>query len=139
MTDLRRPPYAIEEPEASVGDLFGRLTDDLGALFRDHLELAKEEAKVELKEAGTAAGLMGGAGLAGWMAALTLTFAAAWGLAEVLDSTWAGFLLIGLIWAVAAVALWMSGRREMKKVHVLPPKTMQEIEEDKKWLSEQKS
>ncbi len=55
MTDLRRPPYRLEEPEASLGDLIGRLTDDLGTLFHDHIELAKEEAKVELREAGTAA------------------------------------------------------------------------------------
>lgn len=139
MTDLSRPPYQFEESEASLGDLMGRLTADLGTLFRDHIELAKEEAKVELKEAGSAVGLMGGAGLAGWMTALMLTLAAAWGLAEVFDNTWLGFLVVGLIWGVAAVFLWISGRNEMKKVDLKPRKTIQELEEDRKWLKEQTS
>lgn len=138
MTDLqRRAPYAVAEPEKSLGDLFGRLTDDLGVLFQDHIQLVKEETKVELKEAATAAGLMTGAGLAGWMAALMLTLAAAWGLAEVLDSTWLAFLVVGLVWAVVAGALWGSGRNEMKKVDVKPRQTIQELQRDREWLSEQ--
>lgn len=138
MTDMRRrDPYPVAEPEKSLGDLLGRLTDDLGVLFQDHVQLAKEEAKTELKEAATAAGLVGGAGLAGWMAALMLTLAAAWGLAEVFDSAWLAFLVVGLIWAVVAAALWGSGRREMKKVDVKPRRTIQEFQKDKEWLSEQ--
>lgn len=137
MTDLRHPPYRLEEPEASLGDLIGRLTDDLGTLFQDHIELAKEEAKAELKETTAAVGLLGGAGLAGWMTALMLTFAAAWGLAEVFDNTWLGFLVIGLVWGVAAVSLWISGRNEMKKVDLKPRKTIEELEEDRRWLKEQ--
>ncbi|HEX6299244.1 MAG TPA: phage holin family protein [Acidimicrobiia bacterium] len=138
MTDLRRrPPYSVAEPEKSLGDLLGRLTDDVGVLFQDHIQLAKEEAKVELKEAAAAAGLITGAGLAGWMAALMLTLAAAWGLAEVFDSTWPAFLAVGLVWAVVAGALWASGRNEMKKVDVKPRRTIQELQTDREWLSEQ--
>lgn len=137
MTDLKRPPYPVDEPEVSLGDLLGRLTDDLGNLFQDHVELAKEEAKVELKEAGRAAGLMGAAGLAGWMAALMLTLTAAWGLAEVFESVWLAFLVIGLIWTVIAAALWAAGRSEMEKVDVKPRETIEELQRDKKWLSEQ--
>lgn len=138
MTDpRRRVPYSVAEPEKSLGDLLGRLTDDLGVLFQDHVQLAKEEAKIELKEAATAAGFITGAGLAGWMAALMLTLAAAWGLAEVFDSTWLAFLVVGLIWAVVAAALWGSGRSEMKKVDVKPRRTIQEFQKDKEWLSEQ--
>jgi len=138
VTDLgRRTPHSVAEPDKSLGDLLGRLTDDFGVLFQDHIQLAKEEAKVELKEAATAAGLMGGAGLAGWMAALMLTLAAAWGLAEVFDSTWLAFLVVGLIWAVTAAVLWASGRNEMKKVDVKPRRTIQELQRDREWLSEQ--
>jgi hypothetical protein len=139
VTDLRPPPYQFREPEASLGDLIGRLTDDLGTLFQDHIELVKEETKVELKEAGTAVGLMGGAGLAGWMTALMLSLAAAWGLAEVFDNIWLGFLVVGLIWGVVAVSLWLSGRNEIKKVDLKPRKTIQELEEDRKWLKERTS
>jgi len=137
MTSFERPPYPVAEPETSLGDLLGRLTDDLGILFQDHVQLAKEEAKVELKEAASVAGLLTGAGLAGWLAALMLTLAAAWGLAEVFDSVWLAFLVVGLVWAVVAGALWASGRNEMKKVDVKPRRTIQELQKDKEWLSEQ--
>lgn len=137
MTELRRPPYPLEEPDASLGELVGRLSHDVGEMFRDHIELAKEETKAELKEASVGAGLMGGAALAGWMTALMLTIAAAWGLAEIFGSIWLGFLAIGLIWAVVAGVLWFSGRKEMAKVDLTPRITMNELEEDKRWLREQ--
>lgn len=137
MTDLRQTPYPLEEADASLGDLVGRVTHDIGAMFRDHIELAKEETKAELKEASAGAGLMGGAALAGWMGALMLTLAAGWGLAEVFDSIWLGFLVIGVIWAAVAAALWVSGRKEMEKVDLKPTMTMHELEEDRRWLREQ--
>lgn len=139
MTDLRRPPYPIDEPDMAFGDLFGRLTHDLGALFKDHVELAKEETKAELKDASAGAGLIGGAGLAGWMSILMLTFAAGWGLAEALNNVWLGFLIVGLIWSVIAAALWVSGRNKMKQVDPRPSETIQELEEDRRWLQEQTS
>jgi hypothetical protein len=50
----------VEEPDASIGDLVGRLTSDMGILVRDHVQLAKEEIKVEVKEAGWVPGCWAG-------------------------------------------------------------------------------
>ena len=68
--------------------------------MQSHIQLAKEEIVTELKQAGRGAGLVGGAALAGWIALLLLSFAAAWGLSELVESVWAGFLVVGLVWAV---------------------------------------
>jgi uncharacterized membrane protein YqjE len=138
MTDRtsEREPYPVEEPDASMGDLVGRLTSDLGILVRDHIQLAKEEIKVELKEAGSGAGLLGGGALAGWIALMLLSMGLAWGIAEAVDP-WVGFVVVGALWAIGAMVMAASGRKRLEKVDPVPRETMEEIQEDKKWLTEQ--
>jgi hypothetical protein len=137
MTTSGSPPYPVDEPDQSVGDLVGKLTSDFGSLVQSHIQLAKEEIVAELKQAGRGAGLVGGAALAGWIALLLISFAAAWGLSELFDSAWLGFLAVGLVWAVIAAALFINGRGTLQELEPLPRKTMSELEEDKKWLTEQ--
>jgi hypothetical protein len=139
MTTSGSPPYPVDEPEVSLGDLVGRLTEDLGSLVQGHVQLAKEEITAEVKQAGRGAGLVGGSALAGWIALLLLSFALAWGLAELFESTWLGFLVVGGIWGVVAASLFVTGRRELQEVEPVPEQTMKELEEDKRWLSEQTS
>ena len=55
----RTGPYPVDQPEASVGDLVGRLTDDFGSIVQSHVMLAKEEITAEIKKAGRGAGMTG--------------------------------------------------------------------------------
>ena len=137
MTASGSPPYPVDEPDQSVGDLVGKLTSDFGSLVQSHIQLAKEEIVDEIKQAGRGAGLVGGAALEGWIALLLISFAAAWGLSGLFDSVWLGFLMVGLIWAVTAAALFISGRGALQELDPLPRKTINELEEDKRWLTEQ--
>jgi len=137
MTASGSPPFPVDEPEQSVGDLVGKLTSDFGSLVQSHIQLAKEEIVIELKQAGRGAGLVGGAALAGWIALLLISFAAAWGLSELFESVWLGFLVVGLVWVVIAAALFINGRGILQELEPLPRNTMNELEEDKKWLTEQ--
>lgn len=139
MTTSGSPPYPVDEPDQSVGDLVGKLTSDFGSLVQSHIQLAKEEIVTELKQAGQGARLVGGAALAGWIALLLISFAAAWGLSELFESVWLGFLVVGLIWTVIAGTLFINGRRTLVKLEPLPRETLNELEEDKKWLTEQTS
>jgi uncharacterized membrane protein YqjE len=130
-------PYPVDEPDKSVGDLVGQLSSDFGSLVQSHIQLAKEEIHAEVKQAGRGAGLMGGAAAAGWLAVLLLSLTLAWGLSELLDSVWLGFLIVGLVWAIAATVLFINGRSTLSDVEPMPRETMEELEEDKRWLSEQ--
>lgn len=131
-------PYPIEEPDQSLGDLVGRLTSEMGALFNDHLQLARIEIMEDLKEAGKGAGLMGGAGVAGWIAALILSLALCWGLAEFMP-TWLAFLVVGVVWAVVAGVTAMAGRKQLRQVDPMPNQTMDELERDREWLKQQRN
>jgi hypothetical protein len=129
-------PYPLEEPDTSVGDLVGRLTEDLGILVRDHIQLAKEEIKTDVKRAGSGAGMLAGGALAGWIALMLLSMGLAWGIAEA-TNPWVGFVVVGAVWAIAAIVMAASGRKRLATLDPVPRQTMDEIQEDKLWLTEQ--
>ncbi len=134
MTDER---YRIEQPEKSVGDLVGELTTEISQLVNSHVELAKAEIRQDARDAAKAGGMFGSAGIATLVALLMLSAAAAWGLAEVMEPGWA-FLVVGAVWAIVAAALALTGKKELDEMNPGPRKTMQEIEEDRKWLKTQR-
>jgi hypothetical protein len=119
--------------EESLGELVGRLTSDASALLRDEVELAKLEIKEQAARAGRAGGMFGAAGLAAWLALVLLSFAAAWGLTEVVPEGVA-FVIIGLLWTVAAGALYLMARERMRDVHPKPEQTIETVQEDIQWL-----
>lgn len=124
-------------PEKSLGELFGDLTSDLALLFRQEVELAKTEARDEMKQVGRGAGMLAGAGLAAWLALVLLSLALAWLIDKTLDRG-LSFAIVGLVWAAIAAILAMKGKREISAVRPLP-NTIQTLKEDAQWVTTQKS
>lgn len=124
--------------EASLGDLLSRVTEDVNQLVRSHVELAKIEIKEEATRASKGAGMLTGAAVAAYLTLLLLSFAAAWGLAEVMEPGFA-FLIVGAVWAIAAAVLASIGRKKLRQAHAVPPKTKTEIQEDVTWARQQTS
>ena len=122
--------------ERSLGELFGTLTSDLSELMRSEMELARVELKEEATKAGKAAGLLGAGALAGYLALTLLAFAAAWGLAEVVDAGWA-FLIVGLVVGAIAAVLALKGKERMNAVNPVPDQTMETLKEDARWARAQ--
>ncbi len=112
--------------DMSVGDLMGNVSRDLSTLMRQELQLAKAELKVEAGKAGKGAGLLGGAGFAGYMVLLFLSFALWWGLANTMDQGWAA-LIVALVWAVIGGALFVAGRGKFREVNPVPERTVDSI------------
>ena len=77
----------------SVGQLFADVSNDLSTLMRQEVELAKAEVKAEVAKAGKGAGMLGGAGFAGYMVLMFLSFALWWGLANVMDTGLAAIIV----------------------------------------------
>jgi len=135
----RRTPYAAggtSGGDASLGELFSSLTTDLSQLVRSEMELARVEIREEASKAGKAAGMLGGGALAGYLALTLLSFAAAWGLAEVVDAGWA-FLIVGLVVAAVAVVLAVNGRKKLHDVRPVPDQTVDTLKEDARWARAQ--
>jgi F0F1-type ATP synthase assembly protein I len=126
------PATQPKRPEASLGELLSEMSSDLSTLLRQEIELAKVEAKDEAKRVGKGAGMFGAAGVSGLLALILVSFAAAWLLDQAMNRALA-FVIIGLIWGVAAAILAMSGKKQMKSASPPLPTTTQTIKEDVQW------
>jgi hypothetical protein len=113
---------------ASVGELVGHVAQDLSTLMRQELELAKAEVKQEITKTAKGAGMLGGAGFAGYMVLLFASIAAWWGLANLMDQGWAALIVTG-IWAVIAAVLFAVGRTRLKQVNPKPEQTVETVKE----------
>jgi Putative Actinobacterial Holin-X, holin superfamily III len=119
--------------ETSVGELIGNISNDISQLFRQEVELAKAEVKQEASKAGKAAGMLSGAGFAGYLVVVLLTFALVAALSNVMDPGWAA-LIVAVIWGVIGAVLYSIGRKRLKTVDPVPHRTVDTIKEDAQWL-----
>jgi hypothetical protein len=114
--------------DQSVGELISEVTTDLTTLMRQELELAKAELKQEATSAGKAAGMLGGAGFAGYLVVLFLSIALWAALANGMDEGWAA-LIVAALWAVVAAVLAVVGRARMRRINPKPERTVQTIQQ----------
>ena len=132
-TDRTRPL----EADRSLGELFGELSSEFSGLLNAHVELAKVELWDEATTAARAAGMFAGAGITALFALLLLSFAAAWGLAAVMPTGFA-FLIVGLLWALAAAVLAFVARDRARKIGA-PEATIDTLKEDVEWARRRRS
>ncbi|GIE36484.1 hypothetical protein Ait01nite_095290 [Actinoplanes italicus] len=133
MTAPYRNEHEDRVAETSVGEIIGNITDDLSQLFRQEVELAKVEIRQEATKAGKAAGMLGGAGFAGYLAVVLLSFAVVFGLSNVMDPGWAA-LIVAIIWGAIGAVLFVNGRKKLKTVDPVPRRTAETLKEDARWL-----
>ncbi|MEU4336782.1 phage holin family protein [Micromonospora lupini] len=117
-----------ERTQASVGDLLGDVTRDMSTLVRKEVELAKAELREEVSQAGKAGGMFGGAGLAGFLAVLFVSYAVWWGLSNAMDQGWAA-LIVAILWAAVAGGLFLNARTQLKRARAVLPRTKQTARE----------
>jgi hypothetical protein len=110
----------------------GEIAADLSSLMRQEVELAKAEVKAEVSKAGKAAGMLGGAGFAGYMVLLLGSFTIAYAIGDRIGFGW-GTLIVTLIWAVAAAVLAVVGRKKLSNINPKPELTTESIKEDVQW------
>jgi hypothetical protein len=133
MNPARNTERTDHVSETSVGELIGNISDDLTRLFRQEVDLAKAELRQEASKTGKAAGMLGGAGFAGYLAVVLLSFALVFGLANVMDAGWAA-VIVAVIWAVVGAVLYANGRKRLKDVDPMPRRTVDTIKEDAQWM-----
>ena len=124
--------------ERSLGEIFSDVTQNLTTLIRQEMDLAKTEMKEEVAKVGKGAGLLGGAGLAGWFLLLFVSLTLMYGLDEFLP-IWVAALIVTVIWGVIAAVLALSGKKAIKEANPQLPETQQTLKEDVQWARAQKS
>jgi hypothetical protein len=107
---------------SNVGDIFADISRDLSTLIRQETELAKAEVRESATRAGTGAGMLGAAGVAGHFVLLFLSIALWWGLGSSIGRGWSA-LVVAVIWAAVAAVLASMGRAKLKQVKGIPQTT----------------
>jgi uncharacterized membrane protein YqjE len=137
MTDGAGASTEPKRADASLGELVSELTAELSTLFRQEVQLAKVEVRRDAANAGRAGGMLGGAGVAAWLGALMASLALAWLLDQAMNRAVA-FLIVAVLWAIAAAALFVAGRNQLRSVRGAP-QTRETIKEDIEWAKAKKS
>ncbi|MBA2955476.1 phage holin family protein [Nocardioides sp. MAH-18] len=122
----------------SIGEIVGDVTQDLTTLIRQEIDLAKTELKEEGTKAAKGAGMLGGAGLAGFFAVLFLSTTLMFVLDEFLE-LWLAALIVTAVWAVATAALAVIGKNKLQASRPQLPQTQETLKEDVRWAKAQKN
>ncbi|GAB49692.1 phage holin family protein [Mobilicoccus pelagius] len=102
--------------DVSLGDRLSSITEDMSTLVRQEIALAKAEATRSGKRAAKGAGMFGGAGVAGHLALVFISLAAAWGLGTLGMGLGWGALIVGIVWAVVAAVLAQMGKKNVENL-----------------------
>ena len=118
--------------ERPLGELLKQLSQETATLVKQELDLAKAEVAETGKKAGLGAGLVGAAGIVGFLAlgAFTAT------LILVLDTflpAWVAALIVTIVYAAVAGVLGMRGKEKVKEIAPPAPQTVETVKEDIQW------
>jgi len=130
-------PAPAREAEASLGELFKRLTADTSELIRQELNLAK----VEVREAGatlardaTKIGVAVGLGLAGVLAVGAFAIV---GLGDLFNNYWLAALIVGVAFLAIGGYLANNAIHDVKERGLKPQKTVETLREDASWIKQE--
>jgi Putative Actinobacterial Holin-X, holin superfamily III len=119
--------------ERPLGEVARDLTRDVSLLVRQEVELAKTELAQKGRVAAPGLGMIGGAGVAGLMAAGALTAFAILGLATFLPD-WLSALIVGVVLAAAAYVLAKQGKERVEEAGTpVPEQAIETVKEDVEW------
>jgi uncharacterized membrane protein YqjE len=132
------PDSSRPTDDRSLGEIVSDVTENLSTLVRQELELAKTEVKQEAGRAGTGAGMLAGAGVAGQLGLVFLSLC----LMFLLDN-WMPLELAALItaavWLALGALLGMSGKKTLNRTNPALPQTQRSLKEDAQWAARQRS
>ncbi|HWH94403.1 MAG TPA: phage holin family protein [Baekduia sp.] len=118
--------------DQSIGDLLKQLSQDTSTLVKQEMALARAELAEQGKRAGTGAGILGGATVAGLLAlgALTATLI---GVLDTAMAFWLAALILTVVWAAVTGVLALQGRSKIKEATPPAPQTVETVKEDVRW------
>jgi hypothetical protein len=123
--------------ERSIGELLKQLSDETTRLVHQELELAKAELQQKGKQAGAGAGMFGGAGVLGLLAAGALTACFILALNAIVPA-WLAALIVAVVYGIIAFVLFKQGQAKLKQATPpVPEQTIETVKEDVEWAKTQ--
>jgi len=122
------PPADLSD--RSAGELVKRATEQISALVRDEMRLARAELAEKGRHVGIGAGMFGLGGALALYGVGVLIAAAILGLAEAVPG-WAAALIVGVVLLAVAGILALGGGRQFKRAAPpVPEETLHSVRDD---------
>ena len=124
-----------EQPK-SASSLVADALENVSALLRNEIDLARAEVSESLNRAGVALGMIAGAAIVIMVTLNTLVAALVAALTEAgLDAGWSA-LIVGVILAIVAYAMMSKGLNDLKLTSLAPTRTMKNVQRDAEAVKE---
>jgi hypothetical protein len=118
-------PQTEDLRERPIGELLKQLANETTTLVKQELDLAKAEMREKAGKAGPGVGMWGAAGAVGLLAG---------GALDGVMPNWLAALIVGLVYAAVAGALYVSGKHRVEEAgSPVPEKTIETVKEDVQW------
>jgi hypothetical protein len=124
------------QDQASLGELFSRLSTQASTLIHQEIQLAQAEMTRKATRAGQNVAIIAVGGVIGLGAYLALVAALILALAQFMDA-WLAALIVGVVLAIAAAIAVQYGVTKLKEIDPAPRRTIETMRENKEWLTEQ--
>ena len=122
------PPRGAGGTQPTLGELIARISENISALVRGEIDLAKAKGQRMAKEMGLGAGLLGAAGVLALFIFGLLLGAMTVGLSHVMP-LWAAFLVVALILTLIAVPMALIGIKRLKAAKADTPTPQEGLKE----------
>ena len=127
---------AAPQMQRSVPQILEDIASNLTQIVQAEFRLAKSELKEGAEKAAGPGAAMGAGMALAFFGLGFLLLAAVYALSLVMAG-WLAALIVGSVLAVAAGILIFAGGTKLKRLNVIPGKTVQTLEEDLQWAKQQ--
>ena len=116
-----------QDVDRSLGEVVNRISENASTLVREEIELAKTEIELKIQKLTRGAAVGAAAGFFVFLGLIFAFHSLAWGLNDIFDSLWAGFLITTvLLFVLGAIAGWIAYRSFQAGAPPTPDKAIHE-------------
>jgi len=123
--------------DRSLGELFGDLARDMGALVSQEVTLARTEVAETATRVAKDIAMLAAGGLVAYAGLLAIIAAVIFLMADRGVPLWLSALIVGAVVAAIGYVLVQRGITALKQQDLTPRRTIQSIKEDTQWAKEQ--
>ena len=132
------PPLIRQDQDRSIGELLGQLSEDMGLLVRQEVQLARTEIGEKVSTLTGDLVSLGAGAMVAHTGAMALVAALILLLVSLGITAWFSALIIGGVLAGAGYSMILKGRQNLKRADLTPTRTMATLKDDVQWAKEQR-